>query len=309
MNVLIVGLGSIASKHIRALSSLKGDFTLYALRSRKDAPEVKGVTSIFSLEELGAVRIGFAIISNPTSEHIATIRLLLGLHCPLFIEKPLFHRLDIEAALAEIRRAGPLTYVACNLRFLDCLRYVKQELEKGVHRINEVNVYCGSYLPEWRPGVDFRKIYSADPAMGGGVHLDLIHELDYLYWIFGMPLEVNACFGNRSGLQIAACDYASYSLAYPGFYAQVVLNYYRRDAKRTFELVTGRETWLVDLRANRVSCGNRILFESQQTIMDTYTAQMDYFAGLVRSGSVCSFNTVEDAYNVLKIGLKDDTRR
>ncbi len=309
MNVVIAGLGSIACKHIQALHNLDIPFIIYALRSGKGSRTVEGVIDIYSLNELQDKKVDFAIVSNPTAEHISTIRLLSDLKCPLFIEKPLSHRPDIEACVTDTVNSGLLTYVACNLRFLDCLQYIKNALAGAEVKVNEVNAYCGSYLPDWRPGTDFRNVYSADASAGGGVHLDLIHELDYLYWLFGMPEQVTSCFGSRSTLGISAYDYANYCLAYPSFHAGVVLNYYRRDARRTLEIVTGKETWEVDLRTNTVKAGNRMVFESSRTIQDTYTAQMDYFVGLVRNRESRSFNTIEDAYNVLKICLANDTRK
>ena len=68
---------------------------------------------------------------------------------PLFIEKPLFETLSNEAndLVMEIERQGIPTYVACNLRFLESIAKIR-ELLVG-KRVNEVNVYCGSYLPIW----------------------------------------------------------------------------------------------------------------------------------------------------------------
>jgi predicted dehydrogenase len=302
MKVLVVGLGSIAKRHIAALRVIDPEVEIFAWRSQVDAAPVAGVTSVFELGAIQGLRIDFAIVSNPTAMHKATIEDLLVLHCPLFIEKPLHAALDLQELLDQVDAAGVATYVACNLRFLGCIRFVQSALAAQGKRLQEVNAYCGSYLPDWRPGQDFRQNYSARADLGGGVHIDLIHELDYLYWLFGMPEQVTSVFRNRSALAITAIDYANYTLEYPEFAASVVLNYYRRDPKRTLELVLEDETWLVDLRANRVSCGDKELFSSTETIADTYLAQMQHFVAVVKQETP-SLNTIHDAYNVLKICL------
>jgi predicted dehydrogenase len=302
MKVLVVGLGSIGKRHVAALRTIDADVEIFALRSQADAPAVAGITNVHTLEAMQGVGLDFAIVSNPTAAHKATIAALLVLGCPLLIEKPLHADLDIAPLVAEVQAAGIATYVACNLRFLGCIRYVREALLHSPKRIQEVNAYCGSYLPDWRPGQDFRQTYSARAELGGGVHIDLIHELDYVYWLLGMPERVQSTFRSRSSLQITAIDYANYTLEYPDFAASVVLNYYRRDAKRTLELVLEDETWLVDLRANRVSVGDRILYASDETIADTYLAQMQHFVA-VAAGQSPSLNTIQDAFNVLKICL------
>jgi predicted dehydrogenase len=163
-------------------------------------------------------------------------------------------------------------------------------------------VYCGSYLPDWRPNLDFRKSYSANSEMGGGVHIDLIHELDYLYWLFGKPVEVIRKFKSQSSLSISSTDYANYILDFNGFCASIILNYYRRDTKRTLQLVFDDETWDVDLLTNQVVTQGQIIFSSDQRIADTYPLQMRYFLNSVAVEKK-SMNTVADAYEVLKICL------
>lgn len=303
MKVLLLGLGSIGKRHVAAIKTLAPQTEIYALRSQPNAESYPGVTNIYALADLGDATVDFAIIANPTAEHKTSIASLLPLKCPLLIEKPLHATLDLAELLEQIAAQGTLTYVACNLRFLDCLVYLKtHEAELRPKRLNEVNAYCGSYLPDWRAGQDFRKTYSANAEQGGGVHIDLIHELDYLYWLWGMPDQVKSTLRHRSSLAISAIDYANYTLEYPDFAANVVLNYYRRDARRTLELVFEDETWLVDLRANRITCNGREIMASTQTVADTYILQMQYFIQLVQ-GNQPSFNTVDDAYNVLKISL------
>lgn len=306
MRVFIVGLGSIAKKHIAALRHIDSTVELYAMRSGREAKSWDGITDLYDWNQLGSIRFDFAVISNPTSEHMPTIRRLLPFQLPLFIEKPLHSGVIDDELVAEVKRLGIITYVGCNLRFYECLQEAANIIRQ--HRVNEVNVYCGSYLPDWRPQVDYHTVYSANPEMGGGVHIDLIHEVDYIYWLFGKPQYTHRVFTHKSSLDIRAIDYANYLMEYPEFNVNIILNYYRRDYKRTLELVCNDGTFLVDLFANTITYENRILFSSTNRIVDTYLSQMKYFVECVRC-NCHTINEIEDANNVLKISLQNDIER
>jgi predicted dehydrogenase len=303
MKVLIIGLGSIGKKHVAVLKQISPLADIYALRSGLKQETSPDVNHIYGPGQIDLENVDFAIISNPTSEHKKTIFSLIEFGFPLFIEKPLHTSSEVNDIIELTEKNNIITYVACNLRFLDCLKLVRDNvILTGGKRLNEVNVYCGSFLPEWRPGSDFRKSYSSNPVSGGGVHLDLIHELDYIYWLFGKPYAVKRTFKNRSSLNISAYDYCNYLLDYDTFCVNVVLNYFRKDPKRTIELIFEDETWIVDLLKNQIRCMDRILYESGQKISDTYFSQMQYFLSIINNGEK-TFNTVNDAYEVLKICL------
>lgn len=305
MKVLIIGLGSIALKHIKALQELYPSVVIYALR-RKGEPfkGIKGIIEVFDIDEIAIDTLSFILISNPTSVHYNTIQKVIRYKKPLFIEKPLFEALSKEAndLVTEVEKQGIPTYVACNLRFLESIIKIK-ELLVG-KRVNEVNVYCGSYLPNWRPNVDFRKIYSANKEMGGGVHIDLIHELDYVYWLFGAPIHTQSFFSNKSSLNITAYDYANYLWEYDDFSVSVVLNYYRRDSKRTLEILTDEGTYLVDLLKNNISYNDEIVFQSSQLSLETYTAQMQFFVEEILNRQT-KFNTIVEANKILELCLQE----
>lgn len=304
MRVLIIGLGSIAKKHIAAIKQIDASAEVFALRHSENAENVDGVINVYSYDSILNIYFDFAIIANPTSEHANAIKKLIAKKVPLFIEKPLFNKTGKEEQdiITQISANNIPTYLACNLRFLDCLQFIKKEI-KG-KRINEVNVYCGSYLPEWRPNVDFRTIYSANKEMGGGVHIDLIHELDYVYWIYGAPNKTHSFFTNQSSLQISAYDYANYLWSYDGFSANVILNYYRKDAKRTMEIVIDAGTYIINLRENRVYKNHELIFESSQQAQDTYTAQMNFFINNILHRKE-SFNDIHEAYKILELCLEN----
>ena len=305
MKVLIIGLGSIALKHIKALQELYPSVVIYALR-RKGEPSkgIKGVIEIFDMDEIAVDTLSFILISNPTAVHYDTIQKVIRYKKPLFIEKPLFGALSKEAndLVMEVGRQGILTYVACNLRFLESIVKIKNLLIGK--RVNEVNVYCGSYLPDWRPNVDFRKVYSANKEMGGGVHIDLIHELDYVYWLFGAPTRTQSFFSNKSSLNITAYDYANYLWEYDDFSVSVVLNYYRRESKRTLEVLTEEGTYLVDLLKNTISYNDKLVFQSSQLSLQTYTAQMQFFVEEILNKQT-KFNTIVEANKILELCLQE----
>lgn len=305
MKVLIIGLGSIAKKHIAAINQLDESAEIFALRSNPNSKsDLSGVVDIYNLNDIKVSYFDFVLISNPTSEHFSTIQQLVEFNIPLFIEKPLFSEINEETQILvdEIEKKGITTYVACNLRFLDCIKELKTLLKE--EKINEVNVYCGSYLPDWRPGVDFRTVYSANKEMGGGVHIDLIHELDYVYWLFGNPDQTNSFFSNTSSLQISAYDYANYLWTYKTFSASIILNYYRKESKRSIEVVTDNGTYYVDLLKNFIEFNNKCIFASQKRITDTYYSQIEFFVENILKSKE-KFNTIEEANTILKLCMKD----
>jgi predicted dehydrogenase len=304
MTILIIGLGSIAEKHIIAIRSLIVDPNICALRTKGHTNVLPGVKNIYSIDGLED-RPDFIIISNPTYLHAESIKESAVLGCPLFIEKPVLQDVsEIETVNEILTKHKTVSYVACNLRFHPAIQFLQTYLKDGTQAVNEVNIYCGSYLPDWRPGRDFRTVYSAIRSMGGGVHRDLVHELDYCCWLFGMPKESHSLRRNVSSLHIDADDYAQYNLLYDAFSVNIALNYYRRDARRDIEIVTESDTIKADLlHCNVVSLKNGILFFHEGfSMQDTYIAQMKYFIEQMKSNQK-PMNGFPEAAAILKIAL------
>jgi predicted dehydrogenase len=306
VNVLIIGLGSIAFKHIAALREIEPDVNIYALRSSNEAENYPEIYNIHTIEEM-LVPAKFTIISTPTQLHEPAIIQALKLKCPIFIEKPVLGELkNVDILSNAIEQSNVLTYVACNMRFHPAIQFIKQYLDLNRPTINEVNVYCGSYLPEWRPGRDFRNMYSANKEMGGGVHLDLIHELDYCKWLFGCPNQITSIKRSVSSLEIEAADFAQFGLLYNTFTINITLNYYRKDARRRLEIVTNTETLEVNLLTSTVSSleTNKTLYSGIFSMADTYIQQLRFFLEQVDKGGK-SMNDFNEGVDVLKMALHE----
>lgn len=307
MVIVIIGLGSIAGKHINAIRNIDAEAKIYALRSLAgEKNTVNNVHNIFSFEEIKLLSPDFIIISNPTICHLESIKECIQLKVPLFIEKPAFHTLDgIDEILKCVESNQIKTYVACNLRFLESIEFAKNIIEKKKNDLNEVNIYCGSYLPNWRPHADYQTLYSAVTEMGGGVHLDLIHELDYTYYFFGPPLKSYSLKKKVSALETDSFDSAVYVLDYKGFVVNICLNYFRRIPKREIELVFDDDIMKINLLENSVYKNERLEKKFENTIMDTYNEQMKYFFEFIKNHNAQEFNSLKEAVEVLKICLHE----
>ena len=304
MKVLIIGLGSIAQKHIASILKLVPETLFYALRSNVNSSIQDNIENIYDINDTPK-DIKFIIISNPTSLHASTINKVILLNKPIFIEKPIFDRIDENIDLVNLFQKNNIkTYSACNLRFHPSIKFLKNFMEKTSKKINEVNVYCGSYLPSWRANTNYAESYSAKKNMGGGVHLDLIHELDYVIWLFGLPMNFSSKKRKVSQLKIDSFDFCSYNLEYNVFDVSIILNYYRVEPKRDIEIIFEDDVYKCDLLSSKITNSkNELIFiDKNFHINDTYLKQADYFIKNINTLDPC-MNNIEESFNILKIAL------
>ena len=301
MKVLIIGLGSIASKHILAIQEIDSSCELYALRSKPKPPQHDGVKSIFHWENI-PTDLDFVIISNPTHLHAQTITKALELNKPLFIEKPpvahLAEWVEIKNLLTNHRQ---LTYCGFLLRFHPVIEWLKENV--NIKDVLEFHAYCGSYLPDWRTNGDYSQSYSAKKNQGGGVHLDLIHEIDYIIWLFGPPVSSQGYVKKISSLNIDSFDTAHYFLSYEHAVGSVDPNYYSKTPKRTLNLVFENKQWTIDLLKNTIADQNgKLLYSSKTESSDLIKKQMIYFIDCIQRNKPV-MNSFENTYETMKTCL------
>ena len=303
MKVLIIGLGSIAKKHIHALQSLQKEIHFTALRNSNKSPSYEQVTDVFSLEAVDLQSFDFFLISSPTHLHFRHLEQLLPLNKPIFLEKPPIFQLEHREALSTLFQAhSSLVYTAYNMRFHPAIQWLNDFSRR--ENILEINAYCGSYLPHWRPETDYRTHYSAHKQQGGGVHLDVIHELDYLVWIFGIPEQYTTQLAKVSDLEINSVDSAVYWLGYSDLIINITLNYYRKVPKRTVEVVTEDAVYTINLLDSTVYKDGEPYQTFQSGIPETYVQQMKYFLALIQ-GKAPLMTSFGDALDLLNIALNE----
>lgn len=236
--VLVVGFGSIGRRHADVLQQLGCQVAVVSRRA-VDWPQAFAelTTALAEWEP------SYVVVANETASHAASLAALAA-HAyagTVLIEKPLF---TAPLALPEAGFAD--AFVAYNLRFHPLLLKMRELLAED--DIVSVNAHVGQYLPDWRPGSDYRQSYSARAEQGGGALRDLSHELDYVSWLMGGWRQVTALGGHFSQLDITSDDV--YSLLMTTARCPVVavhLNYLDRQVRRAVHVNTGRGTLEADL--------------------------------------------------------------
>lgn len=281
LKVCFVGSGSIGTRHIKNLSKICRNRNIQLqidiLRST-DHPlnvEIKDIiANIYRrIEDLDSF-YDLIFIANPTYLHYKTIESLKTFSHYFFVEKPVFS--DLEKSLTELKLPDEnVYYVACPLRYTNILKAAKDLL--GEHKPVSVRAVSSSYLPDWRSGVDYRKTYSAHSSQGGGVRIDLIHEWDYLIWLFGKPSSVKSYFGKYSDLEIDSEDLAVYIAQYDDFLVEIHLDYFSRIAERRLEVYTKEDFFVFDIISNRISKNGKMIYEYPEIHNEKYIKELKCF--------------------------------
>ncbi|MBD85241.1 MAG: hypothetical protein CL743_01790 [Chloroflexi bacterium] len=204
LSVLIVGLGSIGSRHYSNLRAL-GLTKLGILRTSNTKPhtplDLANIPVYDDYAKALANNYDAVLICNPTSMHLKYALTAARNRCNVFIEKPLSNNMnqvyDIEQLVDKFNLKVGLGY---QMKFHPNLLDIKTWIsEKRIGKLVNVTVNAGEYLPLWHPWENHETSYAARKELGGGVALTQIHDIDYLTWIFG-DLELLYAYGGNSGI-------------------------------------------------------------------------------------------------------------
>jgi CMP-N,N'-diacetyllegionaminic acid synthase len=239
--ILIVGFGSIGKRHFSILKELlpDADFTIVTKQKVND-----NKVSVFqNLEDIKNLQsFDYIVISSETYKHYSQLKFITEQvnEKIILVEKPLFHK------YMELSPGNNRVFVAYNLRFHPIIQKIKEETE--VESPIFLNAIVGQYLPTWRPGRDYRKVYSASREKGGGVLLDLSHEIDYLQWIGGEIEKIMGFDVKLSSLEINSDDLASaIGKTRQGAIVNFSMDYISKIPIRKLVVHTDKRTFIGDL--------------------------------------------------------------
>lgn len=195
LNIAIVGAGYIGQNHIGAYKQLD-DVAVVAIicRNADNGKKVcaqigencKHYTTLDAA--LAATHIDVVDICTPTNVHEEYVIAAANAKCHVLCEKPVTFELDSFDRMYEACRSNGVHFMVAQVaRWWPEFMAIKDSLDQqklgNLHMIYEKRL-CQH--PTW-------STWHRNPAISGGGLYDLnVHDIDYLYSLFGMPASVYA---------------------------------------------------------------------------------------------------------------------
>ncbi len=292
MKVLIIGYGSIGRRHVQILTSTFGVETMEIVTGQ-DIHDYKSYKSLEDIREIN--QYDYYIIASETFKHFEQLAFLEDRisNKLVLVEKPLFNEFK------EFKITNNKVYVAYNLRFHPVIQAIRRAICNQT--VLYVNVLTGQYLPTWRPNRDYRNSYSASMEKGGGVLLDLSHEIDYIQWLFGKINTISAINKKVSDLEITADDIVTaVGITEKDVIVNFTMDYISKVPVRRILVHTNEMTILGDLIENKLTLGTiRTEVQTETYSMERNSTYIDMHRAILGSNSsdVCSF---ADGLTILK---------
>jgi len=313
--ILIVGLGSIGTRHLRLARELfpKADIKVLRHLLTNEIPEFSD-GCISSFDEAIAFAPQIAVIANPATSHLKIAQALAEVGVHLLIEKPISDSLKgIAKLMATSKLNNTVLVVGYNLRFSPSLNKFRELVIIGeIGKVMAVRCEVGQYLPSWRPGSDYRLGVSARKELGGGALLELSHELDYIRWIFGDVQWIRAKLSRQSSLEIDVEDSAFLTMGFlPDIEGRQIvatanLDFVRHDHTRTCTAIgeNGSLRWdgltgVVSLFEKEAQ-GWKEIYRHEPQGNETYLAEWRDFLECINENRT-PITTCEDGLRVLEI--------
>ena len=311
--VLVHGFGSIGQRHLRVIREQDPGLSL-AVLSEHGTHRFAGDTDVqvfTNMPEAQSFQPDAVVVANAAVAHVASAKAWLQTGAHVLVEKPVSVDLDGVDELTQLAQTNRCTFqVGYNLRYAPGLRLLHSWcLQRRLGRIHSARLEVGQHLASWRKNIDPLRSVSAQRSLGGGVLLELSHEIDYLQWILGPVKWVSSHLLRQGSWQIDVEDTALLVLGLSGpdhCVASVQLDFVRHDATRTCTLIGE----MGSLRWNGLT--GHVEFYRQdadawQTLEHvpperdaTYRIQWDGFALACRTGAVPEV-TLRDGACVLRV--------
>ena len=257
---LLIGYGSIGRRHCAILTE-NFNFTVDIVTHQKIDNHLcfKSVSDVRSLDQYD-----YYLITSSTQLHYEQLEYLNNQldNKKIFVEKPVY---NVPHSLKPKNQV----FIGYDLRY----SFVMDELKRliGKEPVLFIQSYVGQYLPTWRKNIDYRNSYSASKKQGGGVLLDLSHELDYIQYLCGTISDISSYNEKISDLEIDSDDiFTAIAKTSNGTIVNVTMDYISKHTMRYCIVHLYDKTIYADLITGAITisdkAGNKYTIHTEREI-------------------------------------------
>ncbi len=309
--ILIVGFGSIGKKHYNYLKkNFKKIEIGILLKDNKKKLNINN--QFYSLKESLKFNPNAVIICSPSSLHYKHCLFFAKNKIHILVEKPLFNELkSVKILLKYINKYNLVFKIGYNLRYSYLLNRFRESLSL-VKKIYFVNCEVGNNIKKWRND-HYTKTVSSSKKKGGGVILELSHEIDYLNWIFGNFKKIYSNYSKISNLKLDVEDNAfvifdslNNKFNKKTFKIVLSLDFLRHNNTRMISVFGEKGTLQLDFVKNILRFYSmkeekwRLLNKNNDDISKTYLDQFIDFYNIIKNNKTQNVTT-NDLLSVLQI--------
>jgi len=291
IKVVIIGYGSAGRRHARILEKNFNHVQIYILSKQK----IRKFYTFKKISYIKEINPSYIIIASETFSHLSQLRYLEKnfTNKKILVEKPLFH------GLYDLKIKKNNVFVNYNLRFHPYILKLKKILKK--EKIYDIKFLTNSYFPSWRNNVSYKKNYTTLKSKGGGVILDLSHELDIIVSLFNKISIEYVSYGKRSNLTKDTEDYFRFIGKSKKTNITLDINYYSRNELRLILVDSKNFSIYIDLKNNifrinrkKISSIVKTKYSQDFTFLKTHQA-------IINGHSKNSLCKLKDGLKVLKM--------
>ena len=126
-NVLVIGTGSIAQRHIINLKKIGYKVSIFSESGNK----INKITNIKYVENLKNLKIfDFVVIANATNKHLKYLKILIKNKKDVYCEKPIyFKKFNISQIRKDIIKNNVLIFIGYQLMVHEKIRFLQKKLK------------------------------------------------------------------------------------------------------------------------------------------------------------------------------------
>jgi predicted dehydrogenase len=278
MKCIVIGSGSIGLRHSKNLNTLGVNvINLSWRRSGLDGV----LSSIDSFQPDGIV------IATATDIRLILVKVCAERDIPVYIEKPLsFHARDVDAIFEAAASISSRSMVGFMMRYHPIFQAI---IDLKMDDVFRFNFEIGYDVNKWRQNWRFSQSYASN-EYGGGVLLDLCHELDMAYTLLpGLHLDCVQALGHLDfpGVDMAALCH----LSTPSGHGTVAMDYLAPRSIRRLSLNNLTTCLDADFIKSTLTVDNGQSMHTQNFHFDRnqmFLLAMRDFLDLIRGDSISS---------------------